>query len=157
MSEQAQDTAPVFSIEKIYIKDLSLELPNAPQCFLEREAAEINMQMQTGGESIGDGVYSVVLTLTISAKVGDKTQFLIEAAQAGIFQIRNVPEADLEPIVAVACPNILFPYARETISDAVTRAGFPPVLLAPVNFEAIYRDRMAKQQAAPSSKEIPIQ
>jgi preprotein translocase subunit SecB len=98
-----------------------------------------------------------VLTLTVSAKVGDKTQFLIEAAQAGIFQIRNVPEADLEPIVAVACPNILFPYARETISDAVTRAGFPPVLLAPVNFEAIYRDRMAKQQAAPSSHEVPIQ
>ena len=95
MSEQAQDTAPVFSIEKIYIKDLSLELPNAPQCFLEREAAEINMQMQTGGESIGDGVYSVVLTLTISAKVGDKTQFLIEAAQAGIFQIRNVPEEEI--------------------------------------------------------------
>ena len=157
MSEQAQDNAPVFSIEKIYIKDLSLELPNAPQCFLERDAAEISLQMQTGGEAIGDGVYSVVLTLTVSAKIGDKTQFLIEAAQAGIFQIRNVPEADLEPIVAVACPNILFPYARETISDAVTRAGFPPVLLAPVNFEAIYRDRLAKQQTAAGAHEIPIQ
>ncbi len=157
MSEQAQDTAPVFSIEKIYVKDLSLEVPNAPQCFLEREAAEVNLQMQTNGEAIGDGVYSVVLTLTITAKIGEKVQFLIEAAQAGIFQIRNVPEADLEPIVAVACPNILFPYARETISDAVTRAGFPPVLLAPVNFEAIYRDRLEKQQNAPAAHEIPIQ
>lgn len=157
MSEPAQDTSPVFSIEKVYIKDLSLEVPNAPQCFLEREAAEISLQMQTGGEAIGDGVYSVVLTLTVSAKVGEKTQFLIEAAQAGIFQIRNVPESDLEPIVAVACPNILFPYARETISDAVTRAGFPPVLLAPVNFEAIYRDRLAKQQTAAAPHEIPIQ
>ena len=157
MSEQAQDTAPVFSIEKIYIKDLSLEVPNAPQCFLEREAAEISLQMQTGGEAIGDGVYSVVLTLTVTAKIGEKAQFLIEAAQAGIFQIRNVPESDLEPIVAVACPNILFPYARETISDAVTRAGFPPVLLAPVNFEAIYRGRLEKQQTATAAHDIPIQ
>jgi preprotein translocase subunit SecB len=155
-SKQA-DNSPVFSIEKIYIKDLSLEVPNAPQCFLEREAAEISLQMQTGGEAIGDGVYSVVLTLTVTAKIGEKAQFLIEAAQAGIFQIRNVPESDLEPIVAVACPNILFPYARETISDAVTRAGFPPVLLAPVNFEAIYRDRLEKQQNVPAAHEVPIQ
>lgn len=154
MSEQAQDASPVFSIEKIYIKDLSLEVPNAPQCFLERDAAEISLQMQTGGEAIGDGVYSVVLTLTVSAKVGDKTQFLIEAAQAGIFQIRNVPEADLEPIVAVACPNILFPYARETVSDAINRAGFPPVILAPVNFEALYQQRLMEQQQGESKIQL---
>lgn len=149
MTEQAQDQAPVFSIEKIYVKDLSLEVPNAPQCFLERDAAEISLQMQTGAEAVGDGVFNVVLTLTVTAKIGEKTQFLIEAAQAGIFQIRNVPDEELEPIVAVACPNILFPYARETISDAVNRAGFPPVLLAPVNFEAIYRDRQQQQAGAP--------
>jgi preprotein translocase subunit SecB len=145
MTEQAQDNTPAFSIEKIYVKDLSLEVPNAPQCFLERDAAEIGLQMQTGGEAVGEGVFHVVLTLTVTAKIGDKTQFLIEAAQAGIFQIRNVPNEELEPIVAVACPNILFPYARETISDAVTRAGFPPVLLAPMNFEAIYRERLQQQ------------
>lgn len=158
MSEQ-DDNAPVFSIEKIYVKDLSLEVPNAPHCFLEREQAQVNLQMQTGGEAVGDGVFNVVLTLTVTAKVGEKTQFLIEAAQAGIFQIRNVPQEDLEPIVAIACPNILFPYARETISDAVTRAGFPPVLLAPVNFEAIYRQRLEQQEAqqAGGPREVPIQ
>lgn len=156
MSEQAQDNTPVFTIEKIYVKDLSLEVPNAPQCFLERDAVEISLQMQTGGEAVGEGIFNVVLTLTVTAKIGEKTQFLVEVAQAGIFQIRNVPEAELEPIVAVACPNILFPYGREAVSDAVSRAGFPPVLLAPVNFEAIYRDRQAKQHAA-GPHEVPIQ
>lgn len=161
MSEPAQnvsDSAPVFSIEKIYVKDLSLEVPNAPQCYLEREQAQVNLQMQTGGEAVGEGIFNVVLTLTVSAKLGEKTQFLVEAAQAGIFQIRNVPQEELEPIVAVACPNILFPYARETISDAITRAGFPPVLLAPVNFEAIYRQRLEEQQQqAGAPQAIPIQ
>jgi preprotein translocase subunit SecB len=159
MSEQAQnvnDNAPVFSIEKIYVKDLSLEVPNAPHCFLEREQAQINLQMQTGGEAVGEGIFNVVLTLTVTAKLGEKTQFLIEAAQSGIFQIRNVPQEELEPIIAVACPNILFPYARETISDAVARAGFPPVLLAPVNFEAIYRQRLEQQQTQPAGG-TPIQ
>ncbi len=157
MSEQ-QDNTPVFTIEKIYVKDLSLEVPNAPHCFLERDAAEVSLQMQTGGEAVGEGIFNVVLTLTVTAKVGEKTQFLVEAAQGGIFQIRNVPNEELEPIVAVACPNILFPYARETVSDAVTRAGFPPVLLAPVNFEAIYRDRLMQQAQQPGGPhEVPIQ
>ena len=149
------ETQPVFSIEKIYVKDLSLELPNAPQCFLEREAAGIEVQMQTSGTPVGEGVFDVVLTVTVTARIGEKTQFLVEAAQAGIFQIRNIPEDELEPIVAVACPNILFPYVRETVSDCVSRAGFPPVILAPVNFESIYQQR---QSAQPSQdREIPIQ
>ncbi|MEW6165264.1 MAG: protein-export chaperone SecB [Pseudomonadota bacterium] len=160
MSEQAQDTSPVFSIEKIYVKDLSLEVPNAPHCFLERESAEIGLQLQSGGEAVGDGIFNVELKLTVTAKVGEKTQFLIEVSQAGIFQIRNVPNEELEPIIAVACPNILFPYARETVSDAVTRAGFPPVLLAPINFESIYRERVTQQlqaQQAAGPHEVPIQ
>lgn len=156
MSDQQQ---PVFSIEKIYVKDLSLELPNAPQCFLEQSAPEVQLQLQSTGAPVGDGVFEVELTVTVTAKVGDKTQFLVEAAQAGIFQIRNVPEADIEPIIAVACPNILFPFVRETIADCVNRAGFPPVLLAPVNFEAIYQQRLAEvaQQQAAGPHEIPIQ
>jgi len=159
MSETSQDNVPVFSIEKIYVKDLSLEVPNAPHCFLEREPAQIDLQLQTQGEAVGDGIFNVVLALTVSARIGEKTQFLIEVAQAGIFQIRNVPNEELEPVVAVACPNILFPYARETVSDAVTRAGFPPVLLAPVNFESIYRERLMQQQAQQSGgpHEVPIQ
>ena len=145
MSEQQQ---PVFSIEKIYVKDLSVELPNAPQCFLEREAAQIEVQLGSSGNAVGEGTFEVSLTATITAKVGDKTQFLVEVVQAGIFLIQNVPDADIEPIVAVACPNILFPYAREAVSDCVTRAGFPPVLLAPVNFEAVYRQRAEAAQGA---------
>ena len=140
------DQQPVFSIEKIYVKDLSVELPNAPQCFLEHDPAQIEVQMGSSGTAVGEGTFQVILTVTITAKVGDKTQFLVEVAQAGIFLIQNVPQDEIEPIVAVACPNILFPFARETVSDCVTRAGFPPVLLAPVNFESIYRQRLEADQ-----------
>lgn len=151
MSEQQQ---PVFSIEKIYVKDLSVELPNAPQCFLERDAAQISVQMASAGTAVGEGTFEVVLTITVTAKVGDKTQFLVEVAQAGIFIIQNVPQQDVEPIVAVGCPNILFPYAREAVSDCVTRAGFPPVLLAPVNFDAAYQQRLEAEQRPP---EVSVQ
>jgi preprotein translocase subunit SecB len=145
---------PVFAIEKIYVKDLSLEIPNAPMVFLERSQPEISVQLHTDGGGLSEGMYHVVLTVTVTAKLADKTLFLVEAGQAGIFQIRNVPQQDIEPILAIACPNILFPYARETISDAVTRAGFPPVLLAPVNFEAVYQQRQQQQQRP---AEVPIQ
>ena len=157
MSEQQ---APVFSIEKIYAKDISLEIPNAPQIFLERETPAIGVQLHSEGSRVDEGLYQVVLTVTVTAKVGEKTLFLVEAGQAGIFQVRNVPEADLDPILSVGCPNILFPYVRETISDLVTRAGFPPVLLAPVNFDVMYQQRLEAQQQAQQSHlagEIPIQ
>ena len=153
MSETAQ---PVFSIEKVYVKDLSLELPNAPQIFLEREQPAVEVGLQSEANGLGDGIFEVVLTVTVTAKVGEKTQFLVEAAQAGIFQIRNMPDEEVEPVVAIACPNIPFPYARETVSDIITRAGFQPVLLAPVNFEALYRQRQ-EQQAQHPTGELPIQ
>ncbi|MDP2794186.1 MAG: protein-export chaperone SecB [Sulfurisoma sp.] len=151
MSEQQQ---PVFSIEKIYVKDLSLESPNSPHCFLERDPAQIEVQIGTAGSGVGDGTFEVVLTVTVTAKIGDKTQFLAEAAQAGIFVIQGVPDEEIEPIVAVACPNILFPFVRETISDVVNRAGFPPVLLAPVNFESLYRQRFEAEQQRPPEARI---
>ena len=144
MSEPAQEQ-PVFSIEKLYVKDLSLEIPNAPQIFLERDAPQVDVQLQTQGKNVQEGVYDVVLSITVTAKIGERTVFLVEVAQAGIFQIRNVPEGDLEPILGIACPNILFPYAREVVSDAVTRAGFPPVVLNPMNFEALYQQRLQQQ------------
>ncbi|MFT3757483.1 protein-export chaperone SecB [Thauera sp.] len=153
MSENAQ---PVFSIEKLYVKDLSVEVPGAPQIYLEREAPQVNVQLRTEGKSIDEGVYEITLTVTVSATIGeDRTLFLVEVAQAGIFQIRNVPEADLEAVMMIGCPNILFPYAREAVSDAVTRAGFQPVLLSPVNFEALYQSQ--RQQAAAQQGETPIQ
>lgn len=157
MSEINQSAQAVFSIEKIYVKDLSLEIPHAPQIFLEREQPEMQVQLHTEGGGIGEGMFEVTLTVTVTAKLGDKTMFLAEAGQAGIFQIRHVPQDDLEPIMGIACPNILFPYVRETISDVINRAGFPPVLLAPVNFEALYQARQQEQQAQQARGEVPIQ
>jgi len=155
----AENNQPVFTIEKLYVKDLSVEVPNAPAIYLERENPQINVQLRTDGKQVGEGVFEVVLTVTVSAKIGeDKTVFLVEASQGGIFQIRNVPEGDLEPIMMIGCANILFPYARETVSDAVTRAGFQPVLLTPVNFEALYqaRQQQVTQQSQPAA-ETPVQ
>ncbi len=145
------DQQPVFSIEKLYVKDLSLEVPNAPQIYLEREAPQIEIQLQTNASGLGDDLFEVILTVTVTAKRDEengesKAFFLVEVAQAGIFQIKNVPESDVEAILGVACPNILFPYAREVVSDAVNRAGFPPVILAPVNFESLYQQRAQSQQ-----------
>lgn len=152
-----ENTQPVFSIEKLYVKDLSVEVPGAPQIFLERENPQINVQLSTAGRAIEEGLYEITLTVTVNAKISEeRTLFMIEIAQAGIFQIRNVPQEDLEPVMMVGCPNILFPYAREAVSDAVTRAGFQPVLLSPVNFESLYHAQ--RQQAAQRSNgEVPIQ
>jgi len=129
---------PVFSIEKLYVKDISLEIPNAPQVFLEREAPQVDIQLHHESNPIEDGVYQTLLTVTVTAKVKDKTMFLVEAGQAGIFVIRNIPAADLEPILGIACPNILYPYVREVVSDVVSRAGFPPVVLTPVTTSRTY-------------------
>ena len=153
-----QDTQPVYSIEKIYVKDLSLEVPNAPQIFLEREAPQVDVQLHHVSNKVDEGVFQTELTLTITAKIGEKTMFLVEANQAGIFAIRNVPEADLEPILGISNPNILYPYVRETVSDAIVRAGFPPVLLNPVNFEALYQAQKQhdSQQAVAVPAEAPV-
>ncbi len=144
---QAQDpNQPVFSIEKVYVKDLSLEIPNAPQAFLEREAPSVDIQLHHNSSTVEEGVYQTVLTVTVTAKVQDKTLFLVEASQAGIFVVRNIPAQEMDAVLGIACPNILFPYVREVVADTVTRAGFPPVVLSPVNFEAIYAQQ-AQQQA----------
>lgn len=143
MTEQE---APSFAIEKLYVKDLSLEVPNAPAIYLERDTPEIGLQLQTGGLKVGDDIYEVTLTATVTAKIGEKTVFLVEAGQSGLFRIRNIPEDNLEPLLSIACPNILFPYVREVVSESVTRAGFAPVVLQPVNFEAMYAARMQQEQ-----------
>ena len=156
MNEPQPQQQPTFGIEKIYVKDLSLEIPHAPDVFLSGEQPQVDVQLHHQGAVIGEGMYHVVLTITVTAKAGEKTLFLVEVAQAGVFQIRNLPEPDLEPFLATACPNILYPYARETVSSIVGHAGFPPVYLAPVNFEAIYLQRLqqAKEQQAGPKIEI---
>lgn len=154
----SQAEAPVFSIEKLYVKDLSVEVPNAPAIFLERENPEVDIQLRSEGTGLGDGLFEVVLTVTVTATVAEeKTVFLVEAGQAGIFRILNVPADNMEPLLAIACPNVLFPYAREVVSSAVSRAGFAPVVLQPVNFEALYMSRLAEQQQAAAPHEVTIQ
>ncbi|HEX5337998.1 MAG TPA: protein-export chaperone SecB [Gallionella sp.] len=149
MTEAAQaSNQPVFNMEKIYVKDLSLEIPNAPQIFLERENPQIEVQLHSQAAPVDDGVFEVTVTTTVTAKVGEKVMFLIEAKQAGIFQVRNLPVEEMEPVLAVMCPNILFPYLREVVSDVAVRAGFAPVLLNPINFDVLYQQQ--KQQQAPA-------
>ncbi|MCL2345461.1 MAG: protein-export chaperone SecB [Desulfobulbus sp.] len=152
-----EQNEPLFGIEKLYVKDISVEVPNAPEIFLEREAPEIQIQLSTNGRAIGENVYEVVLTATVTAKLGEKTVFLVEVGQGGVFRIQNVPQEQLEPLIAVACPNILFPYAREVVSAAVSRAGFQPILLQPVNFEAMYMQRVQEQQNQAAPAEATLQ
>ena len=155
MTEQE---APAFSIEKIYVKDVSLEVPNAPEIFLEQDSPEVGIQLQIGVKKLSEDAYEVTLTVTVTAKIGEKTVFLIEVGQGGIFRIRNIPEDNIAPLLSIACPNILFPYARETVASLATSAGFAPVVLQPVNFEALYAARaQQEQQAAEAAAPATIQ
>jgi preprotein translocase subunit SecB len=145
MSEPQQQ---LFSIEKIYLKDLSLEIPNAPQVFTERDTPRVDINLHNDVKMIETGLYEVTLTATVTAKHNDKTAFLVEAAQAGIFQIRNFPQEELAAMINVTCPRTLLPYARETVANILARAGFPPVVLPHVGFESIYQQRLQEQQQA---------
>jgi preprotein translocase subunit SecB len=139
-----------FQIEKIYVKDLSLEVPNAPKIFMEMENPQLEIQVRNDGMQFTDELYEVTVTVTVTARAGEKTVFLAEVAQAGIFSMRGIAAEDLDPLLGIGCPTILYPYVREAISDLVTRAGFPAVTLAPVSFEQIYMER--RQQAAAEPK-----
>jgi preprotein translocase subunit SecB len=150
MAEEHQAPQVAFSIEKIYVKDLSVEVPHAPSIFLERDVPEIAVELTTHSNNVGQDVYENVVKVTVSAKLGDKTVFLIECEQAGIFRIAGLPQDQLNMALGIGCPNILFPYARETVSDVVLRAGFPPLQLAPFNFEAEF---LRQQQAAMQSQQ----
>ena len=154
MSEAQQ---PTFSIEKIYVKDLSLEVPGGPQTFMQSEQPQLEIQLAHQSQRVNEVLFEVTLGITVTAKLGDKTAFLVEVSQAGVFQIRNVAEADLAPILGIGCPSVLFPYARETVSDIIGRAGFPPVLLAHVNFEALFQQQHAGQpDAQPGGPRIEV-
>jgi preprotein translocase subunit SecB len=155
MSENRNQAS--FQIEKIYVKDVSLEIPNAPQAFMQQAQPQLEVQIDTSANQFADAYYEATVSATVTAKVGEKTLFLAEAVQAGIFQMRNVPADDLKPLLGIACPTILFPYLRETISDLVTRGGFPTVLLAPVSFEALYVQRVQQaQQGTPGEPKIEV-
>jgi preprotein translocase subunit SecB len=151
MTEAQQPTAQPqasFQIEKIYVKDVSLEIPHAPKVFLEQVQPQLEVQINTQAQSFAEGYYEVTVTATVTARIGERTLFLAEAVQAGIFAVRGVPAADLGPLLGIACPTVIYPYVRETISDLISRGGFPPVILAPLSFEALYLQQ--QQNAAPS-------
>jgi preprotein translocase subunit SecB len=139
-----------FQIEKLYVKDLSLEVPNAPQVFMQADSPELEIQVRNEATQFADALFEVTVTVTVTARSAEKTAFLAEVAQAGIFSLRGIPPQDLDPLLGVGCPTILYPYAREAISDLVTRAGFPAVLLAPVSFEQIYLQRRQQAESAPA-------
>lgn len=148
MSEE--NLQPVFQIQRVYLKDLSLEQPNSPGIFLEQEAPTIEVSLDVGAEQLAEGIVESTVTVTVTAKIKDKVAFLVEGKQAGIFEARNIPADQLDPLLGIGCPNILYPYLRSNIADAITRAGFPPIHLTEINFEAFYQQRLqnvAEQQA----------
>jgi preprotein translocase subunit SecB len=147
-TEQAQ---PGFAIEKLYVKDASIEVPNAPQIFTNRTAPQISVELGNSATRLDEGVFEVSIKVTVTSKIEETTAFLVEVTQTGIFGIRGIPDENLEMVLAITCPNILFPYAREAVSDMVTRAGFMPVLLNPINFEALY----AQQKMEQNPSEVP--
>ena len=136
---------PVFVLQRIYLKDLSLEQPNSPQILAEQAQPQVDINLAMTAEPVADGVFESCVTATVTTKVQDKVLFLVEAKQAGIFEIRNIPDDQMGPILGVVCPQMIYPYLRAIVSDICTRAGFPPILLTEVNFQAMFE---AQQQAA---------
>jgi preprotein translocase subunit SecB len=143
----ADDQTPVFQIQRMYLKDLSLEQPNAPQILLEQAQPQVDINLGLSAEPVAEGVYEVCVTATVTTKVGDRTLFLIEAKQAGIFEIRNLPQDQMQAIIGIACPGMVYPYLRAIVSDVCTRAGFPPVILSEVNFQAMFEAQQAQAAA----------
>jgi preprotein translocase subunit SecB len=144
-----QDPTPVFQIQRMYLKDLSLEQPNSPQILLEQQQPQVEINLGMGAEPVSDGIFEVTVTATVTTKVKDKVLFLVEAKQAGIFEIRHVPQEQMQGIISIVCPQMIYPYLRAIVSDVCTRAGFPPVLLSEVNFQAMFeaqQQQLAAQQ-----------
>ena len=147
--QKTQDTQdisanPVFQIQRVYLKDMSLEQPNSPGILLEQEQPTVDIQLSVEATPVAEGIFEVCVTATVHTKIQDKTVFLVEAKQAGIFEIRNIPEDQMGPVMGIACPQIVFPYLRGNVADVVNRAGFPPVHLAELNFQAMYEEQQAQ-------------
>ena len=154
MAEENQTQEKQFSIQKIYTKDISFESPAAPNVFTEKWEPAVDFNLGTNATPLQDSMYEVALTVTVTVKTGDTTAYLVEATQAGIFSLAGFSDEEMGPMVGSFCPNILFPYVREVISDLVAKGGFPQLLLAPVNFDALYQQHVQKAQQAPSSESL---
>lgn len=146
--EATQEKQPVFQIQSLYLKDLSLEQPNSPQIFLEKGTPGFDVAINVGYTDLGNAFFEVTVTATVTAKIKDKVAYLVEGKQAGIFNIQGIPAQAMDSVLGINCPTIVYPYLRATIADAITKAGFPPIHLAEINFEAYFRDRMQQANAA---------
>jgi len=147
-----ENQTPVFQIQRMYLKDLSLEQPNSPQILLEQVQPQVDINLAMNTAPLSDGIFEVTVTATVTTKVKEKTLFLIEAKQAGIFELRNIPQEQVSPILGIACPQIVYPYLRAIVSDICTRAGFPPVMLSEVNFQAMYEAQQQQSAAAANGR-----
>jgi len=145
--QQAQEDQRHFVIQRVYTKDISFETPNSPAVFTQEWKPDVNVALHTSTKELGNEHFEVVLTVTVTAKQGENTNFLAEVQQAGIFLMKNIPQNEMGPLVGIYCPNVLFPYAREVVTDLVARGSFPQLVLAPVNFEALYKQQVERQQA----------
>jgi len=148
MAEQA---SPVFNIQRVYLKEASLEQPNSPAIFLQHETPSVEISLNVSSESAAESSYEVTVTATVQAKVKDKTLFLAECKQAGIFELRNLPDEQMGPVLGIACPQIVYPYLRGNLADLIQRGGFPPVHLAEINFQQMYEQQLAAQQQSAGS------
>ena len=141
---------PVFQIQRVYLKDMSLEQPNSPEILMQQEQPSVDIQLGVETKPVADGIFEVTVTATVHTKIEDKTVFMVEAKQAGIFEVRNIDPEQIGSILGIACPQIVYPYLRGNVADVIQRAGFPPVHLAEINFQAMYQQQVeAATQAAP--------
>jgi len=150
----ADNDNPVFQVQRVYLKEASLEQPNSPAILLEQEQPSVDIQLGVEAQQAAEGMYEICVAATVTTKVKDKTVFLVEVKQAGIFEIRNIPADQMQPVMGIACPQIVYPYLRANVADLITRAGFPPVHLAEINFQAMYEQQQADQQASGASRII---
>lgn len=141
----SDDQTPVFSIQRVYLKEASLEQPNSPAIFLEQQQPSVDVQIGVEAQPLADGIFEVAVSATVHTKIGERTVFLVECKQGGIFEIRNLPQEQMGPILGIACPQIVYPYLRGNVADLINRAGFPPVHLAEINFQAMYEQQQAPQ------------
>ncbi|MGX2039158.1 protein-export chaperone SecB [Methylocaldum sp. MU1018] len=151
MTEANNQPERQFSLQKIYVKDVSFETPNSPEVFTLKWEPQVEFNLSSNAQKLQDNLYEISLTTTVTVKLAEKTAYLVEVCQAGIFTIAGFDEQELGPLIGSYCPNVLFPYAREVVSDLVTKGGFPPMLLAPINFDALYMQHMQQPQGAAST------
>lgn len=148
VNPDAEAQAPVFQIQRVYLKEASLEQPNSPAILLEQQQPSVDIQLGVEATPVAEGVFEVCVTATVHTKIADKTVFLAECKQGGIFEIRNLPDDQMGPVMGIACPQIVYPYLRGNVADLISRAGFPPVHLTEINFQAMFEQQQAQQAAS---------